>query len=200
MSNRNDVAEPDAKVDEIDAKAQTVAGGRQMLSYSLKLVKQGFWVVLMISMIGLLLSEKTLEEQADDLNEMLFKTRQYEATRKVVEAFPYIEVDPPLDGMTYDKITHYTETQLRPWAKSIADYEDSFLEVGKRIIQTPHGEWREFTGKIFDGKLVGRIIATDDSSPGYRAFVYKDKWYGNCKYLACSDYFALGSDVFKFHS
>ena len=63
---------------------------------------------------------------------------------------------PPTDGITYDKVTAYTEDKLKPWAKRLEDCEHSELKKGtKKMIYL--GQEQEWSGRLYKGMLVGKI-------------------------------------------
>ena len=132
--------------------------------------------VLIVSENALKVSENVLKtnEKLLKTNEELLKIEKEKDPRPIIESFP------STDDVTYDKVTFFTESKLKPWVQRV-DNMQIYLEQGKKDIDTPYNGKREFSGRLLDGMLVGRVSTSDGKDPAISGICYRDKLYGTCK-------------------
>ena len=141
---------------------------------------------LQVSENALQVSEKALEanQSTVEVNERLLKIElkkqeveqnKKEDRRKSFESFPSV------DDITYDKVTAFTETELKPWAYSLNTSKYPELVEGKKKMKDHKGNWREFKGLMLDGLLIGEVVTSDSERTTLSGICHNDKLYGTGK-------------------
>ena len=93
----------------------------------------------------------------------------------IVESFPSTSIG------GYGNITYFTEYELLPWAQHLEECPTCDFVEGKKEIRTPDHGFREFTGAMIDGKLIGNVVTSDGEDPVIYGISFEDQLYGRCK-------------------